>query len=44
VWLNGVAVLDYTLDNADLEGPVGLQLHPGKTMDVRFKNIYLKAL
>ena len=44
VWLNGLAVLDYTLKNANLIGPVGLQLHPGKTMNIQFKNIFLKTL
>lgn len=44
VWLNGVAVLNYSLENANLKGPVGLQLHPGRKMDIKFKNIYLKRL
>ncbi|MDA1288661.1 MAG: DUF1080 domain-containing protein [Bacteroidetes bacterium] len=44
VWLNGISVLNYTLENANLDGPVGLQLHPGRTMDIKFKNIYLKPL
>ena len=44
VWLNGEGVLDYTLDNASLQGPVGLQLHPGRTMDIMFKEIYIKKL
>ena len=44
VWLNGLAVLDYSLKNANLIGPVGLQLHPGKTMNIQFKNIFLKTL
>ena len=44
VWLNGEGVLDYTLDNASLQGPVGLKLHPGRTMDIMFKEIYIKKL
>jgi len=43
-WLNGVKVLDYTLENANLKGPTGLQLHPGRDMSIAFKNIYLKEL
>jgi len=44
VWLNGEEVMDYTLENANLIGPVGLQLHPGKDMSIAFKNIYLAKL
>lgn len=44
VWLNGKQVLSYTLDNANLEGPVGLQLHPGKDMSIQFRNIQLARL
>ena len=43
-WLNGVKVLDYLLENANLEGPIGLQLHPKREMSINFKNIYLKEL
>jgi hypothetical protein len=43
-WLNGIKVLDYTLENANLKGPTGLQLHPGRDMSIAFKNIYLKEL
>lgn len=44
VWLNGKEVMSYTLENANLEGPVGLQLHPGKDMSIAFRNIYLAKL
>ncbi len=44
VWLNGKEVMNYTLENANLEGPVGLQLHPGKDMSIAFRNIYLAKL
>ncbi|MCG2461730.1 DUF1080 domain-containing protein [Flavobacteriaceae bacterium F89] len=44
VWLNGKEVMNYTLDNANLEGPVGLQVHPGKDMSIAFKNISLAKL
>ncbi|MDG1653115.1 MAG: DUF1080 domain-containing protein [Flavobacteriaceae bacterium] len=44
VWLNGQKVLDYTLENASLKGAVGLQLHPNRTMDIEFKEIFIKKL
>jgi len=44
VWLNGKEVLNYTLDNANLEGPVGLQLHPGRDMTIAFRNIMAAKL
>lgn len=40
-WLNGEKVMTYTLENAKLEGPVGLQLHPGKEMSIDFRNILM---
>lgn len=43
-WLNGVKVLDYILDNANLKGPTGLQLHPNREMSIAFKSIYLKEI
>jgi hypothetical protein len=30
VWLNGVEVMTYTSESIPANGPVGLQLHPGK--------------
>src|SRR5690606_35898076 len=36
VWLNGKEVMNYTLENAKLHGPIGLQLHPGKEMSIDF--------
>lgn len=44
VWLNGVEVMNYTLENANLKGPIGIQLHPGKEMTVQFKNISVAEL
>lgn len=44
VWLNNQMVLNYTLENASLEGPVGLQLHPGRTMEIEFREIFIKKL
>jgi len=44
VWLNGVEVMNYTLKNANLNGPVGLQLHPGKEMAIDYRNIQIGSL
>ena len=44
VWLNGTLVMNYELKNANLKGPVGIQLHPGKDMTVQFKNIVIAEL
>jgi len=38
-WLNGKEVMSYTLENANLNGPIGLQLHPGRDMTIQFRNI-----
>ena len=42
VWLNGKAVLDFTMENANLKGPLGLQLHPNREMDIAFRNIFFR--
>lgn len=39
VWLNGTEVMNYILENANLEGPIGIQLHPNREMSIQFKNI-----
>ncbi len=44
VWLNGKEVMNYTLKDANLEGPIGLQLHPGRNMTIQFKNIQVARL
>ena len=44
VWLNGQKVMDYILENASLKGAIGLQLHPNRTMDIEFKEIFIKEL
>jgi hypothetical protein len=38
-WLNGKEVMQYSLDTADPQGPIGLQLHPGNDMTIQFRNI-----
>lgn len=44
VTLNGKQVLDYTTDAEAVEGPIGLQVHPGVEMEVHFRNLQLKEL
>lgn len=44
VWLNGTEVVNYTLEEANLEGPIGIQLHPNREMSIQFKNILVARL
>jgi hypothetical protein len=44
IWLNGEQVLAYDSDTAIEKGPVGLQLHPGRDMEIEFKNIKFAEL
>jgi len=44
VSLNGTRVLVYEASQAIDEGPIGLQLHPGKVMAIDFRNIRVAAL
>ena len=44
VWLNGKEVMNYTLENANLKGPIGIQLHPNRDMTIQFKNIVVADL
>ncbi len=44
VWLNGKQVVEDTSDTAIAEGPIGLQIHPGKEMEIFFKNIKVTEL
>ena len=39
VWLNGEQVMDYTFEEANLKGPVGIQLHSGREMEIWYKDI-----
>ncbi|MEH6682187.1 MAG: DUF1080 domain-containing protein [Sediminicola sp.] len=43
VWLNGEQVMQYTLENADSRGPIGLQVHPGRDMEIFFRNIFVQT-
>ncbi len=44
VWLNGKELVTYTSEGMPLEGPIGIQLHPGKEMSIFYKNIRLAEL
>jgi hypothetical protein len=44
VWLNGEQVLTYESPSAIEQGPIGLQLHPGKKMQIDFRNIAVAEL
>lgn len=44
IWLNGAEVLTFDSESAIEKGPVGLQLHPGRDMDIEFKNILFAEL
>lgn len=43
-FLNGEPFVDYDAITIPGEGPIGLQLHPGVNMKVRFKDITLKEI
>jgi len=44
MWLNSQQVLVFDSDTAIDEGPVGIQLHPGRDMHIDFKNILFAEL
>jgi hypothetical protein len=44
VWLNDVEVMTYTSANMPASGAIGIQLHPGNEMTIRYRNIRLAAL
>ena len=39
VWLNGKQVMDYTMKDANLSGPIGIQLHANRDMEIWYKSI-----
>ena len=43
-FLNGEDFVDYEIVKINDEGPIGLQLHPGRNMAIEFRNIRLKEL
>ncbi|XOV94158.1 MAG: DUF1080 domain-containing protein [Bacteroidota bacterium] len=44
MWLNGEEVLTYDSDTAIEEGPIGIQLHPGRDMTIAYKNILIAEI
>ncbi|WKN33301.1 DUF1080 domain-containing protein [Porifericola rhodea] len=44
VWLNGEEVMNYTSEDAIEEGPIGLQLHPGREMAIEFREIMVAEI
>ncbi len=44
VTLKGKQVLEYTTDAEPVDGPIGLQLHPGVEMEIHFRNLRLTPL
>lgn len=44
VWLNGKEVMNYTSEDMPMSGPIGLQLHPGNTMKIAYKNMTVRPL
>ncbi len=44
VWLNGKEVMTYTSKDIPASGPIGLQLHPGNEMSIKYRNIRLAEL
>ncbi len=44
IWLNGRQVLEFEGKKAVEQGPIGLQMHPGRTMSIDFRNIKIAEL
>lgn len=44
VWLNGKFVMHYHSETADKQGPIGIQLHPGREMAIDYRDIRLAEL
>ena len=44
VWMNGKKVMIYDSETAIENGPIGLQLHPDRDMNISFKNIKIGEL
>ena len=43
-WLNGEKIMTYDSQTIVPAGPVGLQVHPGREMEISFRNISLQEL
>lgn len=44
VWLNNKMVMTYTSDKIPDSGPIGIQLHPGKDMQIDYKKMRVKEI
>lgn len=44
VWVNGEHVMHYRSETAIERGPIGLQIHPGNAMRMRYRNVRLAEL
>ncbi|MFK7848561.1 MAG: DUF1080 domain-containing protein [Rhodothermales bacterium] len=44
VWLNSKKVMTYNSESAIEKGPIGLQLHANREMDIEFRNVKIGAL
>ena len=42
--LNGVQILDYNLEYSNLPGPIGLQIHKSRDMEIWFKDINITEI
>lgn len=42
VELNGKQVMEYESDTAKVKGPLGLQVHPGREMEIEFRGLTLE--
>jgi len=43
-WLNGQEVMNYTAQEVQQSGPIGLQLHPNRDMTIDFRNIMVEEI
>lgn len=43
-WLNGQEVMNYTAEDVQQTGPIGLQLHPNRDMTIDFRNMMVEEL
>ena len=44
IWLNGKLVNDFTAKKVRASGPIGIQLHPGRVMQMSYRKIKAKEL
>ena len=42
--LNGVQILDYNHEYSNLPGPIGLQIHKSRDMEIWFKDINITEI